>query len=542
MSPRHPAWGTVPAYDEVTPYEETITPVCGIAAIHDFRPTPARLAEAKTLGAAMLQALAHRGPDGHGERIVGPTWIGHTRLSIVDLDGGRQPMAGGDGDTSGLWVVANGEIYNHDELREQLPGPFTTNSDSEVVLHVIGTRGTAGVHDLRGMYAFCVAGPAGEIVLGRDPLGVKPLYWARHDDRVIVASELGAFPADVRGAVEEFPPGHHWTPQAGLHAYVDLHSDPLGVDEPVGPEFTTRTEAHDAIRETLVQAVRERMMADVAVGVFLSGGLDSSIVAAILARESSEPVHSFAAGTPGSPDLAAARLVADRLGLVHHERVYTDDEVIDVLPEVVRATESYEPSLIRSAVPNYLLSEMAARHVKVVLTGEGADELFAGYHHLRELDVPALRDALIDGIETLHHLNLQRCDRVTMAHGLEARVPFLSRNLLAVAQRIPLEWKLLGDDGQDKAHEKAILREAFEGWLPGQILWRRKEQFGDGSGTADVMTRRAESFVPDTDWQAVRIEGLPPARSREELGYQRIFAEHLGGIRAEQVLGRFATA
>ena len=515
--------------------------MCGIAAIHDFRPTPARLAEAADLGARMLEALAHRGPDGHGDTVVGPTWLGHTRLAIVDLDGGQQPMTAG---SSGLWVVANGEIYNHDELRAALPGPFATLSDSEIVLHVIATNGTDGIHDMRGMYAFCVAGPDGTMVLARDPLGVKPLYWARHDDRLLVASELGAFPAQARALVEEFPPGHHWTPDGGLVAFVDLRSDPLGVDQPVGPEFTERGQAHQAIRDTLVTGVRERMMADVPVGVFLSGGLDSSIVAAIMAREAEPgtPVHSFAAGTPGSPDLAAARLVADRLGLVHHERVYTDDEVLDVLPEVVRVTESYEPSLIRSAVPNYLLAELAAHHVKVVLTGEGADELFAGYHHLRELDVPALRDALVHGLETLHHLNLQRCDRVTMAHGLEARVPFLSRELLAVAQRIPLEWKLLGDDGQEKAHEKAILREAFEGWLPAEILWRRKEQFGDGSGTADVMTRRAEAFVPDADWPAVRIPGLPPARSREELGYQRIFAEHLGGIRADQVLGRFATA
>ncbi|MCW2597517.1 MAG: hypothetical protein JWP39_3405 [Jatrophihabitans sp.] len=518
-----------------------LTPVCGIAAVHDFRPTPGRLRRTRALGEAMLGPLAHRGPDGQGSELIGPTWLGHTRLAIVDLAGGRQPMTGG---SSGLWVVANGEIYNHGALRAELAGPFATSSDSEVVLHVVASRGTGGIHDMRGMYAFCVAGADGRIVLGRDPLGVKPLYWARHDDRLLVASELGAFPTEVRPVVEEFPPGHHWTPEDGLQAFVDLRTDPLGVDQPVGPAFTERHQARHAIRETLVGAVRERMMADVPVGVFLSGGLDSSIVAAIMARES-EPgatLHSFAAGTPDSPDLAAARLVAERYGLEHHERIYTDDEVIAILPVVVRATESYEPSLIRSAVPNYLLAELAARHVKVVLTGEGADELFAGYHHLRDLDSSALQDALVHGLESLHHLNLQRCDRVTMAHGLEARVPFLSRDLLAVAQQIPIEWKLLGEDGREKAHEKAILREAFEGWLPAEILWRRKAQFGDGSGTADVMTRQAEALVPDADWAEIRIPGLPPARSREELGYQRIFAEHLGGIRAEQVLGRFATA
>jgi len=513
--------------------------MCGIAAVHDLsdNPTAERLDAGGALGEDMLSRLHHRGPDGHGSRQVGRTWLGHTRLSIVDLDGGRQPLADRTGKR---WVVANGEIYNHEELRDRLPGPFTTSSDSEVVLHVLDELGTDGIHDMRGMWAFCVADEDGHVWLGRDPLGVKPLYWAHHDDQVLVASELHAFPAHARPDVEEFPPGHFWTPDGGLQAFVDLHDDPLGGAEPVGEDFGTRAAAEEAVRETLVTAVHERMMADVPVGVFLSGGLDSSIIAAILARES-EPdsvVHSFAAGTPGSSDLAAARVVADALGLEHHERVYTDDDVVEVLPRVVAATESYEPSLIRSAVPNYLLSELAARHVKVVLTGEGADELFAGYHHLRELDEESLRDALVDGVASLHHLNLQRCDRVTMAHGLEARVPFLARNMLAVAQRIPIAWKLLGEDGQ----EKRLLREAFSGWIPEEILWRRKEQFGDGSGTADAMDRVTDSLVPDADWTAVRFEGLPPARTREELGYQRIFAEHLGGINAEQVLGRFATA
>ncbi|KAJ1684129.1 hypothetical protein LUZ63_020698 [Rhynchospora breviuscula] len=489
----------------------------------------------------MLAEIHHRGPDGSGTRQVGPTWLGHTRLAIVDLDGGEQPLRAPDGEH---WVVANGEIYNHVDLRARLGGDFRTGSDSEVVLRVVERLGTDGVHDLRGMYAWAVAGRDGSLVLARDPLGVKPLYWARVEDRVLAASELRAFPPEVRLSVEEFPPGHHWTPETGLVAFVDLRTDPLGVEAPPLPAYTSREQARAAVEETLVRAVQERTMADVPVGVFLSGGLDSSIVAAILARLAAPgvPVHSFAAGTPDSSDLAAARVVAQHLGLVHHERVYTDDDVVEVLPDVVRSIESYEPSLVRSAVPNYLLAELAARHVKVVLTGEGADELFAGYHHFRDMDVAELQAALADGIDTLHHLNLQRCDRVTMAHGLEARVPFLSRDLLAVAARVPMEWKLLGEDGQEQAQEKALLREAFAGWLPESILWRRKEQFGDGSGTADVMARQAERLVPEPDWEGERIEGLPPARTREELGYQRIFAGVLAGVRAERVLGRFATA
>ncbi len=300
----------------------------------------------------------------------------------------------------------------------------------------------------------------------------------------------------------------------------------------------------EGIRASVVEAVRERMMADVPIGVFLSGGLDSSIVAAVMAREA-EPgqvIRSFAAGTPDSSDLVAARTVAAHLGLEHHERVYDDQDVVDALPEVVRCMESYEPSLVRSAVPNFLLSELAAQHVKVVLTGEGADELFAGYHHLRELDAGALAEALAEGLEVLHHLNLQRADRVSMAHGLEARVPFLARQVLVTSARVPVEWKLLGEDGQEQAQEKALLREAFAGWLPESILWRRKEQFGDGSGTSAVMARQAEALVPDRDWADQRLAGLPQARSREELGYQRVFAAHLAGVRAEQVLGRFAHA
>ncbi len=513
--------------------------MCGIAAVLDLTdaPDPGRLDAGSRLGTEMLSRLRHRGPDGHGSRWVGRAWLGHTRLSIVDLEHGDQPLEDARGNR---WVVANGEIYNHAELRRQLPGPLRTHSDSEVVLHVLAARGTDGIHDMRGMWAFCAADEDGGVVVGRDPLGIKPLYWARHEDRLLVASELAAFPEEVRAQVEEFPPGHFWTPETGLVGYVDLHDAPLGTGRSPGADFTTREQAKDAVRQTLVAAVRERMMADVPIGVFLSGGLDSSLVAAIMAHEADPgtTIHSFAAGTEDSSDLVAARIVAEHLGLEHHERVYTDEEAIDALPDVVVATESYEPSLIRSALPNYLLAELAARHVKVVLTGEGADELFAGYHHLRELDEDALREALVDGVAALHNLNLQRCDRVTMAHSLEARVPFLALELLAVAERIPTAWKLLGEDGQ----EKGLLREAFEGWLPQEILWRRKEQFGEGSGTLDLMGRRVETLVPDADWGSVRFAGLPPARTREELAYQRIFAEHLGGIRADLVLGRFATA
>lgn len=503
--------------------------MCGIAVVYDADGTSSAAALA-AIGEPMLERLEHRGPDGTASRQVGAAWLGHTRLAIVDVEGGDQPLTD---QGRGRSVVCNGEIYNHEVLRGDIEATFLTRSDSEVALHV-STDGPDGVARLHGMFAFCVADEDGGFLAARDRLGVKPLYWARHDGLVVFASEMQAFDPQWRPHVETFPPGHAWTPRHGLVRYGEIAEETK--------EYADRAQAQEAIRGALITAVRRRMMADVPVGVFLSGGLDSSLVAAVMARDAQRAgfeVHSFAAGTEGSSDLAAARLVADELGLVHHERVYTADEVLEVLPTVVASIESFEPSLVRSAVPNYLLSELAAETVKVVLTGEGADELFAGYDHLRDIaESDDLRLELIRSIEGLHHLNLQRCDRVSMAHGLEARVPFLDLDLIAVAQRVPIDWKLPGEEGQ----EKRILREAFAGWIPDEILWRRKEQFGDGSGTADVMAARAADLAPDEDWESVRISGLPAPRSREELGYQRVFAAHLKGIRSERLLGRFATA
>lgn len=502
--------------------------MCGIAVIHDLDGTH-HDHELAAVGLPMLRRLDHRGPDGSGERLVGRSWLGHTRLSIVDVEGGDQPLRDHAG---GRWMVCNGEIYNHEVLRDDLDGPFLTGSDNEAALHA-SLNGPAGVARLHGMFAFCVADEHGGLLAARDRLGVKPLYYARRNGLIAFASELRAFDPSWRPLVEEFPPGHVWTPEAGLVRFGDTSPR-----HETG--HATRDEARVAIRQSLQTAVRRRMMSDVPVGVFLSGGLDSSLVAAIMAAESGDrPVHSFAAGTPGSSDLLAARRVAEHLGLVHHERVYTAADVVAVLPAVVESIESFEPSLVRSAVPNYLLAETAAETVKVVLTGEGADELFAGYDHLRELTDPAdLERELVRSVAGLHNLNLQRCDRVTMAHGLEARVPFLDLDLIDVAHRVPIGWKLPGELGR----EKAILREAFDGWLPHDLLWRVKEQFGDGSGTAAVMAEHAHGLATDDRWESVVVSGLPPARSREELGYQRLFDAHLEGIRADRVLGRFATA
>ena len=290
-------------------------------------------------------------------------------------------------------------------------------------------------------------------------------------------------------------------------------------------------------RETLVRAVRQQMMGDVNVGVFLSGGLDSSLVAAIasrIANERGRRLQTFAVGTEGSPDLAAARQVAEHLDCEHVEVTYTAAEALESLPNVVRAIESFDPGLVRSAVPNYMLARTTRQHVKVVLTGEGADELFAGYEYMREFtDDAALHAELERTVRSLHNLNLQRCDRVTMAHAVEARVPFLDRSVIAWALRIPPAEK------QGKP-EKKLLRESFEGWLPDELLWRTKAEFGDGSGARDVLTRAVEETVSDAEFEAERGAVEPALRTKEELAYYRVWREHLQGISAERTLSRFA--
>ena len=284
------------------------------------------------------------------------------------------------------------------------------------------------------------------------------------------------------------------------------------------------------------------MMSDVGVGVFLSGGLDSAIVAAIAARESSEPLPTFAVGMPDSPDLAAARRVAAVTGSDHHEVVVSADDLARALDEAVTVIEHFDPRLVRSAVPNLLLAREAARTVKVVLTGEGADELFAGYPHQHTpefADPDALHGELVRSVEQLHGLNLQRCDRTTMYHGLEAREPFLDAALVRLALRLPPEWK----QRTGGRPEKAILREAFRDWLPDDLLWREKAQFDDGSGAGSVLERLAAERVRAADLQAdPHPADCWPLRSAEEVMFYELWRDRFAGIRPLATLEPFATA
>ena len=491
----------------------------------------------------MLARVSHRGPDDQGQIEVAGNVLGHRRLSIVDVEGGGQPLVTPDGD---LYLVGNGEVYNHEEIRGTLhDGDLKTRSDNEVALRLVSERGPDALSELLGMFAFLIARKDGTFLAARDPVGIKPLYWARQNGHVRFASEMSAFDEEWQPHVASFPPGHYWTPEGGLVEFgkpVPPKEDLEPFEGPDEPGAAIPEDILCQVRDRLTRTVNRQMMGDLPVGVFLSGGLDSSLVAAIAARwyeERGEKLKTFAVGLEDSPDLLAARAVAEYLDTEHHESVYTAEDALRVLPTVVRAIESFDPSLVRSAVPNYILAEFTAKHVKVVLTGEGADEIFAGYEYLEDFRTEdELHAELVRTIEGLHDLNLQRADRVTMAHGLEARVPFLELDMISLGLSLPAGWKLAGE-GQE---EKRLLRQAFEGWLPDDFLWRKKAQFGDGSGAASVLQDRMEESVTEEEFERERYEVEPPLRTREEVAYYRIFAEDLGEVRPRRTIGRFATA
>ncbi|MEZ5668708.1 MAG: asparagine synthase-related protein [Alphaproteobacteria bacterium] len=433
---------------------------------------------------AMIARQQHRGPDDSGmlELAGGAGTLGHCRLAVIDPACGQQPMV--DPET-GAALVANGMIYNDRALRERSPeARFRTASDSESILHSVGTRGGEAVQELDGMFAFVLA-RGDHLIAARDPVGIKPLYMARTGDGLVFASEAKAF-AGLAADVAAFPPGHRYDSRTGFTRYYAIPDAP--------PADWDLDSALTAVRRTLEAAVVKRLRSDVPFGALLSGGLDSSIIAAIAARHVPD-LKTFAVGLEGSADLAAARRVAAYLGTDHRERIVTPAEVSAALPRVLYHLESYDRDLVRSALPCWFVAEFAAREVTVVLTGEGADELFAGYGYYRDIaDHAALHAELRRSIGTMHDINLQRVDRMTMAHGLEARVPFLDTAMIALGLSLPTGWKLM--PGSGRRIEKWILRKAFADMLPDDIVWRDKLQFDQGSGFADLLADAAADAPP----------------------------------------------
>lgn len=507
--------------------------MCGIAgAIEANTAGKARGREALDLQSridALLDTMVWRGPDGRGHLRMGGADIGHLRLAIIDPEGGHQPIANED---ESLWIAFNGEGHNHKEIMAGLRGHrFRTRSDAEAVLHLFEDEGPAALRRLLGMYAIAIWDRSGRLFLARDPVGIKPLYWARDPEgRIFFASEIKAL-MKVSDQVQEFPPGHYYMTGEGLRPWYGWHEASGQIRQP--------DQAIALIRQRLIEAVDRCLVSDVPVGVFLSGGLDSSLVAALARRRVGPQLKSFAVGMVGAPDLAMARKVAAYLGTDHYEYAYTPEEVQEVLPKVIYHLESFDVPLVRSAVATYFTARLASQHVKVVMTGEGADELFAGYHYLKEFKDPDDLGAELRRItRKLHNSNLQRADRETMAHSVEARVPFLELPVVEAAAAVH-PGILFGPEGKT---EKWLLRKVAEEFLPHEVVWRRKEKFSLGTGTGQFLEQLAASAVSDAELER---DGLLPwgerVSSKEELLYWRYFREHYGIRSVVEGMGRSRT-
>jgi asparagine synthase (glutamine-hydrolysing) len=406
----------------------------------------------------MLDALPHRGPNDRGLHVNRNSVFGHTRLSIVDVAKGHQPILSNGGSQG---IICNGEIYNFRRLREKMikNHHFKTDSDSEVILHLYQEKGPECVKDLDGMYAFAIF-DSDNYMMARDPIGIKPLYYGYRKDNIYFSSELGAMSLAGLEEVHEFPAGHYYTPKEG---FVEFYHTPEVQDN----MLTDIEETCRIIKKTFIEAVMKRLLADpeVPVGSFCSGGLDSSLVAAIAADEIPH-LHTFVVGMNDdqgdvSDDIKAARIAAKHIGSTHHELLFTEEDYYDALPKVIRKLESYDPSLVRCAVPCYFTCKLAADYVTVVLTGEGADELFTGYHYMKHFPFDKLNMEARRCINNLHNINLQRADRMGMLFSLELRVPFLDEAMVALSMKIPPELKIREHHGTKI--EKWILRKAFEG-------------------------------------------------------------------------------
>ena len=503
--------------------------MCSILAILDI-PGDAEAYRARALRLSRLQR--HRGPDWSGVDVCPGGVLVHERLAIVDPASGAQPLYGPDRCTV---LAVNGEIYNHRELREQLsdPYPFQTASDCEIILALYREQGTELLDRLNGVYAFVLRDlEQGSYLVARDPVGVVPLYLGWDSQGVLhVASEMKAL-VPVCTTVREFPPGHAL---AGPSA-----TEPR-------PWRTRRWTSYDAVmadpvdpgrlRPALEAAVHRQLMSDVPYGVLLSGGLDSSIIAALAARfararveenDRSEAwwprLHSFSVGLEGSPDMAVAARVAEHLGTVHHGFIYTIQEGLDAVADVIHHLETYDVTTIRAATPMYLMARrIRTMGVKMVLSGEGADEVFGGYLYFHKAPDPcSFHDETVRKLSRLHLFDCLRANKAMAAWGVEARVPFLDLEFLDVAMAIDPALKMVGNG----RIEKQILRDQFADVLPEEVVRRQKEQFSDGVGYGwiDSLKAHAADRVSDAEMRnaALRFLHNPPA-TKEAHYYRSIF-------------------
>ena len=505
--------------------------MCSIFCILDIK-TGADALRPKALEYSRL--LRHRGPDWSGIYTNDHAILVHERLSIVDTEHGAQPLYNTD---KTKVLAVNGEIYNHKALASQHTPDyaFQTASDCEVIIPMFEKFGSEFVDKLQGMFAFCLYNEVdNSYLIARDHMGIIPLYTGYDTEgNFYVASEMKAL-MPICKTVAEFPPGHLLDSRVGkIEKYYQRNWQKYSA-------IKDNNTSKEKLREALEDAVKSHLMTDVPYGVLLSGGLDSSLISAITqkfaarrieANDLSEAwwpkVHSFACGLAGSPDLIAAKTVADSIGTIHHSVIFTEQEGIDALKEVIYHLETYDVTTIRASTPMYLMArKIKAMGIKMVLSGEGADEIFGGYLYFHKApNAEEFHNELLRKLDKLHMFDCLRANKSMSAWGIEARVPFLDKNFMDVAMRINPEDKMCGNGKM----EKAILRSSFEGYLPKEILWRQKEQFSDGVGYSwiDGLKQHVEAQVSDQQLASAAFKfPVNTPDTKEAYFYRCIFEEH----------------
>ena len=504
--------------------------MCGFIGIFDSR---AGRQETREKGLKMSSRIRHRGPDWSGVYSSERCTLCHERLAIVDPLSGGQPLYSPDRKQI---LAVNGEIYNHKSIREEFKGryEFQTGSDCEVILALYREYGNSFLDRLNGIFAFALYDEEKQCYLiAREPIGVIPLFIGFDEcGTVYVASEMKALEGMCE-RYEPFLPGHLYDSREGVMRRWyerDWFEYDAVKDSTLDPSL---------LRSGLEDAVRRQLMSDVPYGVLLSGGLDSSVISAIASKFSSRRIetggkseawwprlHSFAIGLKGAPDLEKARVVAEHIGTVHHEVNYTVQEGLDALRDVIYHIETYDVTTVRASTPMYLLARyIRSMGIKMVLSGEGADEVFGGYLYFHKApDARAFHEETVRKLGKLHLYDCLRANKTLLAWGVEGRVPFLDKEFLDIAMRINPEKKMC----PGKEIEKKVVREAFSDMLPESVAWRQKEQFSDGVGYSwiDSLKEMTSKAVSDEQMKhAAERFPIHTPMNKEEYYYRSIFSE-----------------
>ncbi|WP_347922534.1 asparagine synthase B [Pontimicrobium sp. SW4] len=504
--------------------------MCGIVCAFDLK-EKSEILRPQIL--EMAKTIRHRGPDWSGVYSDEKAILAHERLAIVDPASGKQPLFSED---KKLILAANGEIYNHRQLRKQFPDyKFQTESDCEVILALYKEKGSDFIDEMNGIFGFAIYDvEKDEYFIARDHMGIIPLYigWDKQGT-FYVASELKALEG-VCTKIELFPPGHYMSSKDGefVQWYKRDWEDFDAVKE-------NKTEIA-AVRQALEDAVHRQLMSDVPYGVLLSGGLDSSVTSAIAKKYAERRIeaddkeqawwpqlHSFSVGLEGSPDLKAAKKVADHIGTVHHEIKFTIQEGLDAIKDVIYQLETYDITTIRASTPMYLMARVIkSMGIKMVLSGEGADELFGGYLYFHKApNAKEFHEETVRKLSKLHMYDCLRANKSLAAWGIEGRVPFLDKEFMDVAMRINPQDKMINGERM----EKWVVRKAFEDMLPESVVWRQKEQFSDGVGYSwiDTLKEVVNEEVTDDQLENAHFRfPIQTPQNKEEYYYRTIFESH----------------